>query len=136
MLQLQLELVAFQIRRQFRQHVEGVLKLSARFDESRSLTRLSAGLEPVVDRSVELAGLRIMVRDEFGRGRGDFNGLLGQHFGNLTMQFPPRVAKHAGIGLVLDEGVLERVTLLGWRAALKYQTRSKQAVDRRSYAAF
>src|SRR5262249_4857954 len=130
LLKLQLKVIAFQVCGQLDQLPESHLKVSTCFDESRSRTRLSAGLKPIVDREFSLSSFAIVLRHDLGGRVGNFCGASAQDFGDPSVQLPALVMQYTGVSLVSNEGVLESKTLVAYVAASKHQTRCKQSINR------
>jgi hypothetical protein len=57
-----------------------------RLDQGRTSKGALAGFVPVIDSDFEKASLRIVMRQSFWLGYGDFRELLFQHFPDTCMQ--------------------------------------------------
>ena len=83
--------------------------------EGRAAKGLVARLAPPFDREIVEAGLREMMRDDFGRSRRLLRAFT-QNFGGAPVQRLAAALEKAFVSRVLDQRVLEMVVRTGRRA--------------------
>src|ERR1700687_5169972 len=93
------------------------------FQIGRTLGSAFAGLQPIADGTFNLAGLRKVVRQQFGLARHAVREAPLDGFGDARMQSLSIAAQQRAVRGILHQSVLEAVDGLWWRAALEHQFR-------------
>src|SRR5882757_9619454 len=93
------------------------------FQIGRTLGRAFAGLQPIADGTFNLAGLRKVVRQQFGLARHAVRESPFDGFGDARVQSPSIAAQQCVVRGILNQSVLEAVDGLWWRPALEHQFR-------------
>ena len=108
--------------------------MNAGLGECKSLTGLPTRLHPIVDRRLDLSGLRIVVRNDLGHSLAHIGKIAAKRLSGLGVERPPLVAQEAGVGFVLYKCMLkgELIRL----AASKQEAGFNQLVDRNVHVAF
>ena len=104
--------------RQSGEHIQAFREIRYSFHMGGALAGVLARLVPEADGWRAQARLGVVMRQQFGLGRGGVWKLRLQHLGNLPVVLLPRALEQRLVCRVLDQGVLEDVGGLRWHAAL------------------
>ena len=96
----------------------------------QALGGMLAGLQPLIDRALGVAGGGQMMGQEFGLALDEIGEILLQHRRDPGMQFLPSSAQQRAVGGVLHQRVLEQVGGVRRGAAAKQQSGIAQLIQR------
>ena len=135
--QLQLDLPSVPSRPfgQCRQCCEPALEMADRFEMGRARRGMLAGLQPLIDRALGIAGAGQMMGQEFGLALDEIGEMLLQHRRDPGMQFLPPCAQQRAVGGVLHQRVLEEVGGVRSDAAAEQQPGIAELIQRGSQLA-
>jgi hypothetical protein len=95
--------------------------LTRRLDEGTGFNGVPPGFHPKEDRVPNIAGLRIMMRQQFRLGFRQLGQLNLERFRRSRMQLAALLEKEAVMRRLLHQGMLEDIGRVGHRAVLKDQ---------------
>ena len=83
--------------------------MADRFEVRQARCGMLAGLQPLIDRALGIAGGGQMMGQEFGLALDEIGEMLLQHCRDSGVQFLPPGAQQGAVGGVLHQRVLEEV---------------------------
>ena len=83
--------------------------MADRLEMGRSRRGMLAGLQPLIDRALGIAGSSQMMGQQFGLALDEIGEMLLQHRRDPGVQFLPPCAQQGAVGGVLHQRVLEQV---------------------------
>ena len=122
-----LQPVALGRRRERGNESQPSFEMVDRFRIGETLDGEPARPQPVLRRQLALPGLRRVVGDELGLGRGDLGKALGQDAGHPVVETAAPAAQQGAVSGLLDERVLEDVGGFRRQAALQQELRLGEA---------
>jgi len=118
--------------RQRRQRRETAVEMADRFEMRQTRGGILAGLQPLIDRTLGIAGGGQMMRQEFRLALDEIGEMLFQHGRDPGVQFLPPCAQQGAIGGVLHKRMLEEVGGLRGNTAAEQESSLGKPIEPQS----